>query len=378
MTYRVTFVTTILTHYRVEFHKKLREKLAASDVQYELIYSDPFGAAAQKRDTADIDWATKVPIRSLDVGRKSFVWQAVGSLPYNSDLTIIGYEAKLVHNLPLMAARYFGKIPRVAFFGHGRNFQSRSPGAIESFKRWLAALPDWWFCYTTLSADAVLSSGFPRERITVFENTIDTQQLQSDLDSVSEADVASLRAQLGMQFDQMALFIGGLHDDKRLDFLVAAADLIKKRIPDFELVVAGDGPSRRSLELLSECRPWMKILGPVFGPSKAALLRQAKLILMPGLVGLVVIDSFAAGVPLVTTSYPYHSPEISYLREQENGVVVNPHDSIELYSEAVCRLLLDESELSRLARNAATTGRLLTIDNMVERFAAGVLQAIKA
>jgi L-malate glycosyltransferase len=35
--------------------------------------------------------------------------------------------------------------------------------------------------------------------------------------------------------------------------------------------------------------------------------------LMPGLVGLAVLDAFADGIPRVTTVIEYHSPEIEYL-----------------------------------------------------------------
>ena len=42
--------------------------------------------------------------------------------------------------------------------------------------------------------------------------------------------------------------------------------------------------------------------------------------LLPGAVGLGVLDSFAFDVPLVTVDLPYHGPEIDYVRDGENGV----------------------------------------------------------
>jgi hypothetical protein len=62
---------------------------------------------------------------------------------------------------------------------------------------------------------------------------------------------------------------------------------------------------------------------------------------MPGLVGLTVLDCAAAGIPIVTTAYPYHSPEIEYLRAGGNGLIVDDSRSVGAYAEAVVSVLQD-------------------------------------
>ena len=52
-------------------------------------------------------------------------------------------------------------------------------------------------------------------------------------------------------------------------------------------------------------------------------MRMSKLFLMPGLLGLAVLDAEVMGLPVVTTRYPWHSPEIAYLRDGETGVIVD-------------------------------------------------------
>ena len=82
--------------------------------------------------------------------------------------------------------------------------------------------------------------------------------------------------------------------------------------------------------------------GPVFGDETAAdLLRQSTLLLMPGLVGLAVVDSFATGCPLVTVDLPFHSPEIEYLENGVNGVCLPAGTTPTAYAEAVVELLGD-------------------------------------
>ena len=57
----------------------------------------------------------------------------------------------------------------------------------------------------------------------------------------------------------------------------------------------------------------------------------------PGLVGLSIIDSFAAGIPIITTTSKIHSPEISYLQHNYNGLILE--NDFELYSKQVIMLL---------------------------------------
>jgi len=99
---------------------------------------------------------------------------------------------------------------------------------------------------------------------------------------------------------------------------------------------------------------------------------------MPGLVGLVVVDSFALGVPMVTTDYPFHSPEIDYLKNDENGLIVNCGQSAEVYAAAVARLLQDPARLERLRQGALASAPQYTIENMVANFAEGVVRALEA
>jgi len=115
-------------------------------------------------------------------------------------------------------------------------------------------------------------------------------------------------------------------------------------------------------------------MGPKFGREKILLIKLADLFLMPGLVGLAVLDCFAVGVPIVTTDYPYHSPEFAYLENGVNGIVTKLGQK-EYASKVIC--LLDDDEKRRsLAKNALASSYNYSVENMVDRFAGGILRAI--
>jgi glycosyltransferase involved in cell wall biosynthesis len=102
----------------------------------------------------------------------------------------------------------------------------------------------------------------------------------------------------------------------------------------------------------------------------------SKVLLMPGLVGLVIVDSFALGVPIITTEYPYHSPEIDYLKNGVNGLMIECGESPAVYADAVARLLTSPDLLSALRRGALASAADHTIEAMASNFANGIKNAL--
>ena len=97
---------------------------------------------------------------------------------------------------------------------------------------------------------------------------------------------------------------------------------------------------------------------------------------MPGLVGLGVLDSFAYGTPMVTTDVPYHSPEIDYLKDGVNGIIVNEAEDVDAYADAVARILTDEVWRTHLQAGAVEALQTYTIEAMAQRFADGVMKML--
>ena len=126
---------------------------------------------------------------------------------------------------------------------------------------------------------------------------------------------------------------------------------MREAVPDFHLLIIGGGPDAGIAEAAAAELPWVHYVGPKLGAEKTALASLGRVFLMPGLVGLGVLDSFAYGTPMVTTDVPYHSPEIDYLRHGENGLIVA--DDVRTYAEAVTELLTDEAWRLQLRRGAA-------------------------
>lgn len=367
---RATFVYPYSFHYRAPFHEHVRAKLSDCGIDYSVSYCEPFGENAKKLDTAEIEWGSKV--RLSRIPRTKLLLQHSFQDIGDSDLLIVQQENSLLFNyiLQLLPA---SRRPKVAFFGHGRNFQSRNPGGLsERWKRFWSTRCDWWFAYTEESKRHVASLGFPSERITVFNNAVDISAWRQQLERVTPDRLTERRRELGLKGGNVGVFVGGLYADKRLDFLIDAAVRIRAEIPDFELVIVGGGPAEAELQRLAAPHPWVRLTGPRFGADKAELMSLGKLFLMPGLVGLAILDAGAAGLPMVTTDFPYHSPEIAYLEDGVTGLMVKDWRNEKAYADAVVELLQSNERRDAMAEAAREAAAGYTIEAMAERFAEGV------
>jgi L-malate glycosyltransferase len=368
---KVIIVQYRLLHYRLELFERLRTACEARDVKLHLVHGQPTRREELKRDSGTLPWADLVVNRYVSVGSKDVLWQPFPARHRDADLVIVMQENRLLSNYPWFFLRSLHKT-KVAYWGHGRNFQTRRPtGLREKWKQLLVGQVDWWFAYTEMTKDILLSDDYPAERITVLDNAIDNEGFVADLASISDARLAELRGELDLpEGAQVGLFCGSLYPDKRLDVMIAAADKIQAVLRDFHLLVIGDGPSATEIKAAAASRPWLHWLGVRKGIEKAAYYRLAHVVLNPGLVGLHVLDSFCAGVPMITTADASHSPEIAYLKDGENGLVVQ--GDADAYAEAIIGLLRDPSRYAQLQMRALVDAQRYTLQNMVERFADGI------
>lgn len=353
------------------FYNALRKLLAAHKVDCTFVY-DP--NTASNLIQGDCDWAQPVAIRWFGpIG-----WQPVLHLIKGADLIVVHQEVKYLLNHALIARHRFGG-PRLAFWGHGRNMQARNRNSWpERVKRFLSKRVDWWFAYNERSAAVVRKLGFPNERITIVQNAIDTKSLIEARNTLSQEVVESTKSSLGIDSANVAIYTGGLYEEKRIPFLLQAASKVRAKLPDFHLIIIGGGPQKDLVAQAARDNPWIHYLGPKNDMEKLPYWAISKVSLMPGLVGLGVLDSFALGVPLIATAYPYHSPEIEYLRDGVNGIVVNDWESSDAYANAVVHLLQNDRERESMASEGRRAAEFYTIENMAENFTQGILAALRS
>lgn len=370
----VGIIQRVLPHYRIPFFVGLADRLARENIDLKLIYGQEYPGTVPK--TADIHnvWAHRIRNRYLKLFGIEMVWQPCMSRVSNCELVVVEQSNRLLANYALMAKRKRGRF-KLAYWGHGRNLQStRQQGLREGLKRQLVGAVDWWFAYTNLSEDIVRASGFPRNRITVVQNAVSTREIDAQVSSITQTRLRAVREEIGIRSENVGVYCGGMYPDKKLEFLVEACLAVRSTIPDFEVILIGEGPEQHIVESAARHHPWLHYVGPKYGADRVAYLLAARILMMPGLVGLAIVDSFAARVPLFTTDIPIHSPEIAYLENGVNGVITEP--AVEAYAGAVAEYLSSDSRLAILRHGCAESAMRYTLENMIENFATGVVQCL--
>ncbi len=374
---KVVILQYRLLHYRTALFDQLRTACAAWDIELHLVHGQASPRESVKKDEGTLPWAHKVRNIIWEAGERDILWQPYPAELRDADLIIFMQESRILSNYPWLLSRLWSS-RKIAYWGHGANFQSDAPhGLRERWKALLLTKVDWWFAYTQMTVELLRTAGYPLQRITSLDNAIDTQGFKNDLAAWSDADIHAEKARLGITVDApVAIFCGSLYPDKRLELLVSAADLIQREIPNFALVVMGDGPSMPQMREAAATRPWMHLLGVTKGSQKALYFRMGDVMLNPGLVGLHIVDAFCAGLIMATTRTARHSPEIAYLSEDENGIYGG--DTPEAYSHAVLNVVRDPARLAVMKQAALAASERYTLQNMVNNFVDGIKAALNA
>ena len=367
----VLIIEAQMKQYRAAFYAGLYERFRRVGARLTVAYSDAPPLEAHKRDACELPLDYGLKVKGYWLWPEKLVYQPLLRTALASDLVIVDQGNKLLLNHFLLPLSRLGA-QRIAFWGHGENRAKDANRFSEWYRRKTLNWVSWWFAYTSGTADYLQRQGVQGSKITVVLNSIDTKRLQERVRSFRANDKAALRAKHAIPPQaSIGIFVGALHKVKSLTLLLEASQQIRKAIPDFHLLLVGSGPEEEQIKKRAAEHSWIHLVGPKFEEAKAEFLAIAHLFLLPGAVGLAILDSFAAGLPLITTTVPIHGPEMEYLEDGRNGIIT-AHDP-ETYARTVVRLLSHPEELLRLSEGARRSAEKYSIEAMVENFAEGIL-----
>ncbi|WZH38934.1 MAG: glycosyltransferase [Microbacterium enclense] len=324
--------------YRVPLFETIRQKLADRDIQFLVAAGHPVGAQAARGDKENPPWRLDVTAAGLQLGPRHLQWRA---LPANLRPDVLVSELEALNNLAWVRA--LGR-KKLVLWGHGRPYVNDA-GAVSDRIEWaLARRADAVMTYADGGRDYLLEKGkLSADKVVAIGNSTDSASLRQAYTSLG----AQERFDVHVKWPRAprALFVGGLDAAKRIDFLVDAAIWARRKDPTFSLIVVGQGELQDALARAGQA---IEHIPAARGAELARLGHVVQAVWMPGRVGLVAVDALALGLPVFTTSYRYHAPEMEFLRDGER---VTLPDDPRAYAEKALSLMAEQPVTGRPLRS---------------------------
>jgi len=260
--------------------------------------------------------------------------------------------------LYLSCMRFEGRYRIVTYNHPMAGASDRSPGSVKkNLVRFMFSLYDRVIFYTEKGRERAITRGLVRKSKAFFaNNTLDTRDIWENYSF-----------QVNESKDLTILFIGRLMPYRRLDILFDYFQELKRLCPRIRLVIIGDGPQSEWVQRMTEADPSIQWRGSIVDERRIAEeMRRAHLVFMPGASGLSVVHAFCYGKPYVTlASGPNHGPEIDYLVDRENGLLLKGDREVDC--ARIADLLLDREQYRIMCTAAFSTAQSLSVDKWCEK-----------
>ena len=163
-----------------------------------------------------------------------------------------------------------------------------------------------------------------------------------------------LKEKLGLEDNRIILYVGRLHKEKGVKYLVEAFKTVKQWHPDVVLLIVGEGSEKENLVFqakqlgLQQSIMFMDFLPHEMLPE---LYNSCDILSLPSIAeafGMVLIEAMACGKPVVGSRVGGIN---DIIEDSENGFLVEPGRPDQL-AEKIHLILSDKKLLKRLGTKA--------------------------
>lgn len=312
-----------IPRYRVRLFDLIHSELKEHNFDFRVFWGSGRAqriAIKDRNDAADGPWAQEV--RTIEVPARPgnpFILRRIPTA-WSESLLVTEMQVSNLNAWSRLATRR----PFVTV-GHGRSYLGNEPEIAILLETVLNRRASHVCTYTQGGRKEVLKrTRLPPSHVTSFNNATGSATPEK-YRTITDAETSAFKAKHGIPTrSKIAFYIGALAPYKRIDLLSAAFQEVCRKDENWWLIVAGDGPDRKTVERLQLKTGRVTILGNTPSEEAAIPAKAAQIIVNPGRVGLVAVDALAWNLPLLTTSGALHAPEFDYLTEGENVCVSAP------------------------------------------------------
>jgi colanic acid/amylovoran biosynthesis glycosyltransferase len=175
-----------------------------------------------------------------------------------------------------------------------------------------------YLCVSEFIRDKAIAAGFPADKLIVHRIGVDVSTFQPSHKAGSSNNV---------------LFVGRLTEKKGCEYLIQAMLQVNKQVPSAQLIVAGDGPLRSSLEQFARTiGVAVSFTGRLGHDAVRKYMESARVFAVPSVTApngdseglpMVLLEAQATGIPVVATR---HAGIPEGILDGERGLLCNEFD----------------------------------------------------
>jgi glycosyltransferase involved in cell wall biosynthesis len=238
------------------------------------------------------------------------------------EIVLVEYISFLNSLISYLSKKIF-KIPYI-LQGHGSDIYNIS-GMKKLILKYLSKDASAVFVLTKDMENEVRK--FYHGNVFIIPNGLD----QKFLDNVSKNDLmkSKIRTKLNLNQKLVLLFIGSLRTIKGVKYLINAIPQIKKFEKDVILLVVGNGPQKKELEMLVQnlnLNNNVRFFGKINRNHISPFYSIADIFILPSLsegFPTVLLEAMAFGIPIIATNINGIN---EIIKNNKNGFLVNPKD----------------------------------------------------
>jgi len=265
-----------------------------------------------------------------------FYWQkgVLSLLRKNYDTFITPGDTYCISTwLFMILAKLKGK--KVFMWSHGA--YGNEKGLRLLLRKWSEKLATGTFLYGTYAKDILVNHGVPEEKLHVIYNSLAYDEQMEIRKSIQPS---MLYKEHFNNDHKNIVFVGRLTKIKKLDQILKAVALLKKRKQNYNVTLIGDGTEKQILEKLVHDlgldNVWF--YGACYDEKMLCeMLFNADICVSPGNVGLTAMHTMTFGTPVIShNNFSMQMPEFEAIEEGKTGTFFK-EDDINSLVEAIER-----------------------------------------
>lgn len=215
---------------------------------------------------------------------------------------------------------------------------------MKTIGKWTLKSADRVICYTEMEKDKLANMlKIDSEKISVIPNGVDTDVFRPDPNNNKRSNQSNNAITI--------LWVGRFVRGKGVEFIIHAAKILVKEVPDLKILLVGDGPSKGKIKGLIEKFNLKKnviIKENVPNENMPEVYQKSDIFVLPSLnegVPKTLLEAMACGIPVVIT-------EFSHLKELiKNAGLTFPKGDVHALADKIMRLIRDRELAKELGNN---------------------------